>query len=507
MSTGAPEQQVSDRVLTVPNALSAARLLGVPVFLWAILTERDGLALVLLFLAGLTDYLDGKIARKYDLVSRVGPAARPGRRPALHRLDPARPRLARDHPVVARRRAVRPRGVHGRRRAHREAARLARPAGALRRQGRHLQPALRLPAAAARRGRRHAGHASPSRSAGRSPGGAPRCTGSPASCMPCSCASSSPPSSGRCRRDPPRTARPAPRRVDDAAHHDARSARSTPATPRPPTGARRRAGRAPPRCAHPCSSSPRVLIGLLVGRRLLQPHHRQQAPLPGPRRPHRPRSRTAAREVDALTAQAATLQGQVTALEAEQLGSDALADPQPRARGHGRRRARCRARASRSPSTTRPASGADDAAEGGARPQQGRVIAKDLQFVTNALWESGAEAVSINGKRLTSTSAIRFAGSAIIVDFRPLTRPYVITALGDPQALPGGLRRRRRRHLPVDAAQHLRHPGRHRGLRRPHRPGRGGPDHALRPQRGYWGATPSPGTTPSPTATAERSPP
>ena len=72
MSTGAPEQHVSDRVLTVPNALSAARLLGVPVFLWAILTERDGLALVLLFLAGLTDYLDGKIARQYDLVSRVG---------------------------------------------------------------------------------------------------------------------------------------------------------------------------------------------------------------------------------------------------------------------------------------------------------------------------------------------------------------------------------------------------------------------------------------------------
>ena len=72
MSMGAPQEQVSDRVLTVPNALSAARLLGVPVFLWAILSERDGLALVLLFLAGLTDYLDGKIARKYGLVSRLG---------------------------------------------------------------------------------------------------------------------------------------------------------------------------------------------------------------------------------------------------------------------------------------------------------------------------------------------------------------------------------------------------------------------------------------------------
>ena len=44
MSTGAPEQHVSDRVLTVPNALSAARLLGVPVFLWIIARRRGELA-------------------------------------------------------------------------------------------------------------------------------------------------------------------------------------------------------------------------------------------------------------------------------------------------------------------------------------------------------------------------------------------------------------------------------------------------------------------------------
>jgi cardiolipin synthase (CMP-forming) len=72
MSTGVPEEQVSDRVLTLPNALSALRLLGVPVFLWAILVERDGLAIVLLAASGVTDYLDGKIARTYGLVSRVG---------------------------------------------------------------------------------------------------------------------------------------------------------------------------------------------------------------------------------------------------------------------------------------------------------------------------------------------------------------------------------------------------------------------------------------------------
>lgn len=72
MSTGAPEETVSSRVLTVPNVLSALRLVGVPVFLWAILTERDGLALLLLMGSGITDYLDGTIARHYGLVSRVG---------------------------------------------------------------------------------------------------------------------------------------------------------------------------------------------------------------------------------------------------------------------------------------------------------------------------------------------------------------------------------------------------------------------------------------------------
>ena len=72
MSTGAPEEKVSSKVLTLPNVLSALRLLGVPVFLWAILTERDGLALGLIVASGVTDYLDGRIAREYGLVSRVG---------------------------------------------------------------------------------------------------------------------------------------------------------------------------------------------------------------------------------------------------------------------------------------------------------------------------------------------------------------------------------------------------------------------------------------------------
>ncbi len=69
---GRGETVVSDRIITLPNALSLMRLVGVPIFVWAILTHRDAIALMTLMLSGITDYLDGKIARKYALVSRVG---------------------------------------------------------------------------------------------------------------------------------------------------------------------------------------------------------------------------------------------------------------------------------------------------------------------------------------------------------------------------------------------------------------------------------------------------
>jgi cardiolipin synthase len=62
----------SNRVLTVPNVLSALRLVGVPVFLWLLVRGHTGWALLVLMASGVTDYLDGKIARHYGLVSRVG---------------------------------------------------------------------------------------------------------------------------------------------------------------------------------------------------------------------------------------------------------------------------------------------------------------------------------------------------------------------------------------------------------------------------------------------------
>ena len=63
----------TSRVWTVPNLLSMIRLAGVPVFLWLVLgPEADGWALVLLMFSGVTDFLDGYLARKLDQTSQLG---------------------------------------------------------------------------------------------------------------------------------------------------------------------------------------------------------------------------------------------------------------------------------------------------------------------------------------------------------------------------------------------------------------------------------------------------
>lgn len=76
---------------------------------------------------------------------------------------------------------------------------------------------------------------------------------------------------------------------------------------------------------------------------------------------------------------------------------------------------------------------------GGTSPgnPQGDVRDGDLQVVVNALWAAGAEAVSINGQRLGPLTAIRFAGEAVLVDFRPVNNPYMVSAIGDPDTLAG----------------------------------------------------------------------
>jgi uncharacterized protein YlxW (UPF0749 family) len=63
---------------------------------------------------------------------------------------------------------------------------------------------------------------------------------------------------------------------------------------------------------------------------------------------------------------------------------------------------------------------------------------RDVRSVVNQLWADGAEAISVNGMRLTPTSAIRFAGDAVLVDFQPIDSPYVVAAIGDSDLLATG---------------------------------------------------------------------
>lgn len=67
MSEANPRQ-----VFTVPNLISALRLLGVPLFFWAITTERFGTALLLVIVAGISDWADGQLARRLDQYSDLG---------------------------------------------------------------------------------------------------------------------------------------------------------------------------------------------------------------------------------------------------------------------------------------------------------------------------------------------------------------------------------------------------------------------------------------------------
>lgn len=66
----------------------------------------------------------------------------------------------------------------------------------------------------------------------------------------------------------------------------------------------------------------------------------------------------------------------------------------------------------------------------GVDPAEAQVLDIDMQGAVNGLWQAGAQAIAINGVRLTSVTAIRTAGEAILVDYRPLEPPYRIDAIG-----------------------------------------------------------------------------
>ncbi|MEU5991136.1 DUF881 domain-containing protein [Spirillospora sp. NPDC047418] len=147
------------------------------------------------------------------------------------------------------------------------------------------------------------------------------------------------------------------------------------------------------------------------------------------------RARTA--ETDALQRRADALRART---ERERAAALARSDEGRRVR---RRLARAGAAAAAAPAsglgivvTVADAPRAAPAARGRSA-DAGRVYDQDLQILVNGLWAAGAEAIGVNGQRLAPTTAIRAAGEAILVDYRPLTGPYAVTAVGDPGRLRG----------------------------------------------------------------------
>jgi uncharacterized protein YlxW (UPF0749 family) len=63
----------------------------------------------------------------------------------------------------------------------------------------------------------------------------------------------------------------------------------------------------------------------------------------------------------------------------------------------------------------------------------------DLALLTNALWASGAEAISVNGERVTGAGAFRNVGFQVLLNSQPINPPYVFSVVGDPNTLPADL--------------------------------------------------------------------
>ena len=88
----------------------------------------------------------------------------------------------------------------------------------------------------------------------------------------------------------------------------------------------------------------------------------------------------------------------------------------------------------------------DDAPRKKGRPLTGDpddlvVHQQDLESVVNALWAGGAEAMTLMGQRIVSTSAVRCVGNTVILHGRVYSPPFVVQAVGDPEQLQSALER------------------------------------------------------------------
>jgi uncharacterized protein YlxW (UPF0749 family) len=78
-------------------------------------------------------------------------------------------------------------------------------------------------------------------------------------------------------------------------------------------------------------------------------------------------------------------------------------------------------------------------AANGIEPDLLVVHQEDIQAVVNALWSGGAEAMTIQGQRVISTTAVKCVGNTVVLHGIPYGPPYVISAIGDPARLRAAL--------------------------------------------------------------------
>jgi uncharacterized protein YlxW (UPF0749 family) len=138
--------------------------------------------------------------------------------------------------------------------------------------------------------------------------------------------------------------------------------------------------------------------------------------------------RDAEHQEDQLRSQVTSLSAEISRLRAERLGDDTIA-----------RQLSSELDLLQPVTGDIPVSGpgliitVDDAPDSPNSSDQ--VLDLDLQMLVNGLWTAGAEAVAINGHRVSTLTAIRGAGDAITVGYRSLDRPYQVQTIGDPRTL------------------------------------------------------------------------
>ncbi len=79
--------------------------------------------------------------------------------------------------------------------------------------------------------------------------------------------------------------------------------------------------------------------------------------------------------------------------------------------------------------------------EGELNPNRLVVHQQDIQAVVNAMWQGGAQAVTLQGQRIVSTTGIKCEGNAVLIQGVPFPQPYVISAIGDPSAIESAIDR------------------------------------------------------------------